>query len=50
MDPDPLDTETGEEINQAAQDSNAPPETIIVKMRGRPAGSKKQGEGRTSDN
>ena len=40
MDPDPLDTETGEEINQAAEDANAPPETIIVKMRGRPAGSK----------
>ena len=40
MDPDPLDTETGEEINQAAEDANAPPETINVKMRGRPAGSK----------
>ena len=41
MDSDPLDTETGEEINQAEEDANAPPpETIIVKMRGRPAGSK----------
>ena len=41
MDSDPLDeTEIGEEINQAEEDANAPPETIIVKMRGRPAGSK----------
>ena len=43
MDSDPLDTETGEEINQAEEDANAPPpppETLIVKMRGRPAGSK----------
>ena len=42
MDSDPLDTEIGEEINQAEEDVNAPPppETIIVKMRGRPAGSK----------
>ena len=40
MDSDPLDTEIGEEINQAEEDANAPPpETIIVK-RGRPAGSK----------
>jgi hypothetical protein len=43
MDPDPLDTEIGEEINQA-EEVNAnlipPPETIIVKMRGRPAGAK----------
>ena len=40
-DSDPLDTETGEVINQAEEDANAPPpETIIVKMRGRPAGSK----------
>ena len=45
MDSDPLDdTEIGEEITQAEEDANAnlipPPETIIVKMRGRPAGSK----------
>ena len=41
MDSDPLDTEIGEEINQTEEDVNAPPpETIIVKMRGRPAGSK----------
>ena len=40
MDSDPLDeTEIGEEI-QAEEHANAPPETIIVKMRGRPAGSK----------
>ena len=42
MDALPLDTEIGEERPQAAEDANAPPppETIIVKMRGRPAGSK----------
>ena len=41
MDSEPLDTEIGEEIQ--AEDVNAnliPPETLIVKMRGRPAGSK----------
>ena len=51
MDSEPLDTEIGEEIQ--ADDVNAnliPPETLIVKMRGRPAGSKKQGKGRKSDN
>ena len=40
MDPDPLDTELDEERPQAEEDANAPPETLIVKMRGRPAGSK----------
>ena len=44
MDSDPLDeTEIGEEI-QAEEHTSAnlmpPPETVIVKMRGRPAGSK----------
>jgi hypothetical protein len=45
MDSDPLDeTEIGEEITQAEEHANAnlmpPPETLIVKMRGRHAGSK----------
>jgi hypothetical protein len=40
MDALPLDTELGEERPQAEEDANAPPETIVVKMRGRPAGSK----------
>ena len=40
MDPDPLDTDLDEERPQAEEDANAPLETIIVKMRGRPAGSK----------
>ena len=42
MDALPFDTELGEERPQAEEDANAPPppETLIVKMRGRPAGSK----------
>ena len=43
MDSDPIDTETVGGLNQAEEDANAPPpppETLIVKMRGRPAGSK----------
>ncbi len=40
MDSEPIETEIGEEVTQAEEDANAPPETIIVKMRGRPAGSK----------
>ena len=53
MDSDPLDdTEIGEEITQAEEDANAnlmpPPETIIVKMRGRPAGSKNKAKAENS--
>ena len=50
MDSDPLDdTEIGEEINQAEEDANAPPpEKIIVKMRGRPAGSKNKAKAQSS--
>ena len=45
MESDPIDTETVGEINQAGEDANAPPpETLIVKMRGRPAGSKNKGK------
>ena len=49
---DPIDTETVGEINQADDDANAPPppppETIIVKMRGRPAGSKNKAKAESS--
>ena len=49
MDSDPLDTETVGGINQAEEDVNAPPpETIIVKMRGRPAGSKNKAKAEIS--
>ena len=47
-----IDTETVGEINQAEEDANAPPppppETIIVKMRGRPAGSKNKAKAESS--
>ena len=51
MQSDPIDTETVGEINQAGEDANAPPpppETIIVKMRGRPAGSKNKAKAESS--
>ena len=52
MQSDPIDTETVGEINQADDDANAPPppppETIIVKMRGRPAGSKNKAKAESS--
>ena len=49
MDSDPLDeTEIGEEINQAEEHANAPPEMIVVKMRGRPAGSKNKAKAENS--
>ena len=52
MESDPIDTETVGEINQADDDANAPPppppETIIVKMRGRPAGSKNKAKAESS--
>ena len=51
MESDPIDTETVGEINQAEEDANAPPsppETIIVKMRGRPAGSKNKAKAESS--
>ena len=52
MDSDPIDTETVGEINQAEEDANAPPppppETVIVKMRGRPAGSKNKAKAENS--
>jgi hypothetical protein len=52
MDPDPLDTELDEERPQAEEDANAslipPPETIIVKMRRRPAGSKNKAKAQNS--
>ena len=47
-----IDTDTVGEINQAEEDANAPPpsppETIIVKMRGRPAGSKNKAKAESS--
>jgi hypothetical protein len=51
MESDLIDTETVGEINQADDDANAPPsppETIIVKMRGRPAGSKNKAKAESS--
>ena len=51
MESDSIDTETVGEINQAEEDANAPPsppETIIVKMRGRPAGSKNKAKAESS--
>ena len=50
MDPEPIDdTEIGEEITQAEEHVNAPPpEKIIVKMRGRPAGSKNKAKAQSS--
>ena len=48
MESDPIDTEIGEEVTQADDDANAPPETIIVRMRGRPAGSKNKAKAESS--
>ena len=49
MESDPIDSGIGEEVTQAEEDVNAPPpETIIVRMRGRPAGSKNKAKAQSS--